>query len=77
MATGSPRVGVAGWDGLLEELQLVHVEHDQVARTEDGHEHTQAAEDEGVKAAAQRPPGAQAQEDQEVDGRGQRWQHDA
>lgn len=43
---------------------------------EDGHQDAHAAEDEGVEGAAERPPGAQEQEDGEVNKRSQRRQHD-
>lgn len=44
---------------------------------EDGHQHAHAAEEECVEGAAERPPGAQEEEDEEVNSRGQRGQHDA
>lgn len=44
---------------------------------EDGHQDTHAAEDERVEGPAQGPPGAQEEEDEEVNRRGQRGQHDA
>lgn len=44
---------------------------------EDGHEDAHAAEDECVEGPAEGPPGAQEQEDEEVNSRGQRGQHDA
>lgn len=44
--------------------------------TEDGHQDTHAAEYEGVKGPAKRPPGAQEQEDGEVNKRSQRGKHD-
>lgn len=43
---------------------------------EDGHQDTHAAEYEGVEGPAERPPGAQEQEDGEVNKRCQRRQHD-
>lgn len=58
---------VIGPDGLLEELELVEVEDHQVAGAEDGHQHTHAAEEQRVDAAAEGPPGAQEEEDEEVD----------
>lgn len=42
----------------------------------DGHQDAHAAEDERVEGPAERPPRAQEQEDDEVDKRGQRGQHD-
>lgn len=48
-----------------------------MSSAEDGHQDAHAAEDERVEGAAQRPPGAQEQEDEEVNGRGQRGQRDA
>lgn len=71
-----PDVAVTRRDGLLEELELVEVEDDEVAGAEDGHQHTHAAEEERVKGPAEGPPGAQEDEDEEVDSRGQRGQHD-
>lgn len=44
---------------------------------EDGHEDAHAAEDERVEGPAEGPPGAQEQEDGEVNERRQRGQHDA
>ena len=43
----------------------------------DGHQDTHAAEDERVEGPAEGPPRTQEQEDEEVDERGQRGQHDA
>lgn len=71
-----PDEAVLGRDGLLEELELVQVEDYQVAGAEDGHEDAHAAEDERVEGPAQGPPGAQEQEDGEVNKRSQRGQHD-
>lgn len=48
-----------------------------MAGAEDGHQDAHAAEDERVEGAAQRPPGAEEEEDEEVHGRGHRGQHDA
>lgn len=44
---------------------------------EDGHQDTHAAEDECVEGPTEGPPGAQEQEGEEVNSRGQRRQHDA
>lgn len=48
-----------------------------MSSTENGHQDTHAAEGECVEGPAEGPPGAQEQEGEEVDGRGQRRQHDA
>lgn len=64
-------------EALLDELELVEVEHDYMASAEDGHEHAQAAEEQRVEGAAQRPPRAQAQEHQEVGQGRHRGKHDA
>lgn len=48
-----------------------------MSSAEDGHQDTHAAEDECVEGPAEGPPGAQEQKDEEVNGRGQRGQHDA
>lgn len=61
----------------MEELELVEVEDNEVSAAEDGHQDTHAAEDECVEGPAKGPPGAQEEEDEEVNGRGQRGQHDA
>lgn len=47
-----------------------------MSSAENGHEDTHAAEDERVEGAAEGPPGAEEQEDEEVHSRGQRGQHD-
>lgn len=70
-------IAIFTWNSFLEELELVEVEHNEVSRTEDGHQHTQAAEEQGVEGAAERPPGAQAQESEEVYRGGEGGQHDA
>lgn len=61
----------------MEELELVEVENNEVSSAEDGHQDTHAAEDERVEGPAEGPPGAQEEEDEEVNRRGQRGQHDA
>lgn len=48
-----------------------------MSSAKDGHQDAHAAEDECVEGPAEGPPGAQEQEDEEVDRRGQRGQHDA
>lgn len=60
----------------MKELELVEVEDNEVSSAKDGHQDAHAAEDECVEGPAEGPPGAQEQEDEEVDGRGQRGQHD-
>lgn len=42
-----------------------------------GHQNAHAAEDEGVEGPAEGPPGAQEEEDGEIDERRQRRQNDA
>ena len=59
----------------MEELELVQIESDQVSRSEDGQQDAETAEQQGVEGPAPGPPGAQAQEHEEVHGRGQRGQH--
>ncbi len=71
----SPGVRVSGRNGLLEELELVEVEYDEVSCTEDGHQDTQTAEEKRIERAAEGPPGAQAQEGEEIHTGGQRRQH--
>lgn len=61
----------------MEELELVEVEDNEVPSTKDGHQDTHAAEEECVEGPAEGPPRAQEQEDEEVNSRGQRGQHDA
>lgn len=70
-----PGITVPGWDGPLEELELIEVEHDEVTSAEDGHENAQTAEEERVEGATERPPGAQAQEGEEIDSGGEGGQH--
>lgn len=48
-----------------------------MSSAEDGHQNTHAAEHERVQGPAEGPPGAQEEEDEEVNGRGQRGQHDS
>lgn len=59
----------------MKELELVEVEHDEVSGAEDGHQDAQTAEEERVERAAERPPGAQTQEGEEIHSGGQRRQH--
>lgn len=59
----------------MEELELVEVEDNEVPGAEDGHQDTHAAKDECVEGPAKGPPGAQEEEDEEVNRRGQRGQH--
>ena len=70
-----PGVVVVGGNGFLEELELVQIESNQVSRSEDGQQDAETAEQQGVEGPAPGPPGAQAQEHEEVHGRGQRGQH--
>lgn len=60
----------------MEELELVEVEDNEMSAAEDGHQDTHAAEDKRVKGPAEGPPGAQEEEDEEVNRGGQRGQHD-
>lgn len=60
----------------MEELELVEVEDNEVSGAEDGHQDTHAAEEERVEGPAEGPPGAQEEEDEEVNRGGQRGQHD-
>lgn len=61
-----PGVDVIWRNYLLRQGQLVEVERQQVSSTEDGHHHTQRAEDEHAYVAAEHPPPHQPQEHAEV-----------
>lgn len=63
----SPDVIIVWRYGLLEELELVEVEDNEVSPTKDGHQDAHAAEDERVEGPAKGPPGAQEEEEEEVD----------
>lgn len=81
MATGRLCASLPGGDimwrnNLLRQRQLVEVEHQQVSSAEDGHHHTQGAEDEHAYVAAEHPPPNQAQERPEVHAWGERGQCD-
>lgn len=62
-----PDIFVLRRDGLLKELELVQVQHDDVSGAVNGHQDAHAAEDEGVEGPAEGPPRAQEEEDGEVD----------
>lgn len=63
-------------NSFLKELELVEVEDNEMSCAEYRHQHAEAAKEQRVKGAAERPPRAQAKKGKEVHGRSERGQHD-
>lgn len=69
----SPGPDAGRWEYILGERHLVAVETDEVASTKASHHDTECAEAQGADGKVAGPPGADGQEDQEVDtGEGRR-----
>lgn len=71
-----PGVDIIWWYELLGQRQLIHIQSQQMSCAEDGHHHTQGAENQHADGAAEYPPPHQTKKHPKIHSGGERGQGD-